>query len=270
MGKEIPYMATAVAVESPVKITATKLLINNQWVNSASGKTFPTINPSTGDEICQISEADAPDVDRAVKAARAAFNGSWRKVSAAQRGVLINRLADLIEKHADELAKLEALDNGKPYSVPLAADLPLTIACFRYYAGWADKVQGKTIPISGNYFCYTKLEPVGVVGQIIPWNFPLLMFAWKLAPALATGNTIVMKPAEQTPLTALRVGELILEAGFPEGVVNILPGYGPTAGAAIANHMDIDKVAFTGSTEVGHLIMKAAANSNLKRVSLEL
>jgi aldehyde dehydrogenase (NAD+) len=191
-------------------------------------------------------------------------------MSAAERGVLINRLADLIEKHADELAKLEALDNGKPYSVAKAADLPLVIACFRYYAGWADKVQGKTIPVAGNYFCYTRHEPVGVVGQIIPWNFPLLMQAWKLGPALATGNTIVMKPAEQTPLTALRVGELILEAGFPAGVVNILPGYGPTAGAAIANHMDVDKVAFTGSTEVGHLIMKAAADTNLKRVTLEL
>jgi aldehyde dehydrogenase (NAD+) len=148
--------------------------------------------------------------------------------------------------------------------------LPLTIACYRYYAGWADKIQGKTIPISGNYFCYTRLEPVGVVGQIIPWNFPLLMQAWKLAPALATGNTVVLKPAEQTPLTALRVGELILEAGFPAGVVNIVPGYGPTAGAAIARHMDIDKVAFTGSTEVGHLIMEASAKSNLKRVTLEL
>src|SRR5579864_9103597 len=263
-------MGTAVAVESPVKITATKLLINNKWVNSASGKTFPTINPATGEEICQVAESDAPDVNLAVKAARAAFNGSWRKMAAAQRGVLLNKLADLIEKHADELAKLEALDNGKPFSVARAADLPLTIACFRYYAGWADKVQGKTIPIAGNYFCYTKLEPVGVVGQIIPWNFPLLMAAWKLAPALATGNTIVMKPAEQTPLTALRIGELIVEAGFPEGVVNILPGYGPTAGAAIAWHHGIDKVAFTGSTEVGHLIMEAAAKSNLKRVTLEL
>src|ERR1035438_7046571 len=270
MGKEIPYMATAVAVESPVRVTATKLLINNQWVNSASGKTFPTINPSTGEEICQISEADAPDVDRAVKAARAAFNGPWRKMAAAQRGVLINRLADLIEKHADELAKLEALDNGKPYAVARAADLPLTVACFRYYAGWADKVQGKTIPIGGDYFCYTRHEPVGVVGQIIPWNFPILMQAWKLAPALATGNTVVMKPAEQTPLSALRIGELIVEAGFPEGVVNLLPGFGPTAGAAIAHHMDVDKVAFTGSTEVGRLIMEAAAKSNLKRITLEL
>ncbi len=182
----------------------------------------------------------------------------------------MNRLADLIEKHADELAQLESLDNGKPYHIARVADLPLTIACYRYYAGWADKNQGKTIPVNGNYFCYTKHEPVGVVGQIIPWNFPLLMQAWKLGPALATGCTVVMKPAEQTPLTALRVGELILEAGFPEGVVNILPGYGPTAGAALARHMDVDKVAFTGSTEVGQLIMKAAAETNLKRVTLEL
>ena len=257
-------------VPPSVATTATKLLINNRWVNSVSGKTFPTVNPATGEEICQVAEADAADVEIAVRAARAAFNGPWRRMAAAERGVLLNRLADLIEKHSDELAQLESLDNGKPVAVARAADLPLTIACFRYYAGWADKVQGKTIPISGDYFCYTKLEPVGVVGQIIPWNFPLLMQAWKLAPALATGNTIVMKPAEQTPLTALRVGELIVEAGFPEGVVNLLPGYGPTAGAAIANHMDVDKVAFTGSTEVGHLIMEAAAKSNLKRVTLEL
>src|SRR5579872_999411 len=263
-------MATLVS-ELPVAIGQTKLLINNRWVNSRSGKTFPTINPSTGEEICQVAEADAADVDEAVKAARHAFEkGPWRKMSAAERGKLIYKLADLIEKHADELAMLEALDNGKPYHVAKAADLGLSIASYRYYAGWADKVHGKTIPVAGNYFNYTKLEPVGVVGQIIPWNFPLLMQAWKLAPALATGNTIVMKPAEQTPLTALRIGELIIEAGFPPGVVNILPGYGPTAGAAIANHMDVDKVAFTGSTEVGHLIMEAAAKSNLKRVALEL
>jgi len=263
-------MATLVN-ELPVAIGETKLLINNRWVNSRSGKTFPTINPSTGEEICQVAEADAADVDEAVKAARNAFEkGPWRKMSAAERGKLLYKLADLVEKHADELARLEALDNGKPYSVAKAADLALSIASYRYYAGWADKVHGKTMPVAGNYFNYTRLEPVGVVGQIIPWNFPLLMQAWKLAPALATGNTIVMKPAEQTPLTALRIGELILEAGFPEGVVNMLPGYGPTAGAAIANHMDIDKVAFTGSTEVGKIVMKAAAGSNLKRVSLEL
>jgi aldehyde dehydrogenase (NAD+) len=191
-------------------------------------------------------------------------------MSATERGQLLHRLADLIEKNADELARLESLDIGKPYRVAKAADLPLSIACYRYYAGWADKIQGKTIPIGGNYFCYTRHEPVGVVGQIIPWNFPLLMQAWKLGPALAAGNTVVLKPAEQTPLSALRVGELIIEAGFPPGVVNILPGYGPTAGAAIAWHHDVDKVAFTGSTEVGHLIMEAAARSNLKRVTLEL
>src|SRR5271168_1919407 len=239
-------MATATAVFEPtVKISANKLLINGKWVDAASGKTFATINPSTGESITQVAEADAADVDKAVAAARAAFErGAWRKMSASQRGALMYKLADLIEKHADELAELESLDNGKPYQVAKAADLPLSIACYRYYAGWADKLQGKTIPIAGNYFCYTRHEPVGVVGQIIPWNFPLLMQAWKLGPALASGNTVVMKPAAQTPLTALRMMELITEAGFPEGVVNMLPGYGPTAGAAIARHMDVDKVAF--------------------------
>lgn len=258
--------------ERRVALPSTKLLINNRWVPSESGKTFATINPATGEEICQVAEADLADVNKAVQAARAAFapKSAWRRMSAAERGKLLNRLADLVEKHSDELAKLEALDNGKPYAVARAADLPLAVACYRYYAGWADKVQGKTIPIGGDYFCYTRHEPVGVVGQIIPWNFPILMQAWKLAPALATGNTVVMKPAEQTPLTALRVMELIVEAGFPDGVVNMLPGYGPTAGAAIARHMDVDKVAFTGSTEVGHLIMEAAAQTNLKRVTLEL
>lgn len=265
-------MATATTVMEPnVKINVTKLLINGQWVNSVSGKTFPTINPSTGEPIAQIAEADAADVDKAVAAARAAFEkGPWKKMTAAQRGALMYKLADLMEKNLDELAQLEALDNGKPYGVARVADLPLTIACYRYYAGWADKLQGKTIPVNGNYFTYTKHEPVGVVAQIIPWNFPLLMQAWKLGPALATGCTVVMKPAEQTPLSALRVGELALEAGFPPGVLNLLPGYGPTAGAALARHMDVDKVAFTGSTEVGHLVMKAAAESNLKRVTLEL
>ncbi len=262
---------TAPNVDRTKVTSATKLLIDNEWVNSRSGKTFATINPATGEEICQVAEADAPDVDLAVRAARAAFEkGPWHSMSGSERGRLMHRLADLIEKNAEELARLETLDNGKPMHVAMAADLPLTIACYRYYAGWADKLQGKTIPVSGNYFCYTRHEPIGVVGQIIPWNFPLLMQAWKLGPALATGNTVVMKPAEQTPLTALRIGELIVEAGFPKGVVNILPGYGPTAGAAITNHMDVDKVAFTGSTEVGKLVMKAAAESNLKRVTLEL
>jgi aldehyde dehydrogenase (NAD+) len=258
-------------MEPRVSVGATKLLINNQWVESASGKRFPTVNPATGEEICRVAEADAADVDKAVHAAREAFEkGPWRKMAAAERGKLLYKLADLIEKNADALARLEALDNGKPYQVARTADLPLVIGCYRYYAGWADKIQGKTIPVAGNYFCYTRHEPVGVVGQIIPWNFPLLMQAWKLGPALAAGNTVVLKPAEQTPLTALRVGELIIEAGFPAGVVNILPGYGPTAGAAIAWHNGVDKVAFTGSTEVGHLIMEAAARSNLKRVTLEL
>jgi aldehyde dehydrogenase (NAD+) len=257
--------------EAQTASLATKLLINNRWVPSESGKTFATVNPSTGKEICQVAEADAADVDKAVKAARAAFEqGAWKKMRASERGYLLHRLADLIEKNADALARLESLDNGKPLHVAKAVDVAKTIACYRYFAGWADKVQGKTIPIDGEFFCYTRHEPIGVVGQIIPWNYPMLMQAWKLAPALATGNTIVMKPAEQTPLSALRIGELILEAGFPEGVVNMLPGFGPTAGAAIARHMDVDKVAFTGSTEVGRLIMVAAAQSNLKRISLEL
>jgi aldehyde dehydrogenase (NAD+) len=251
--------------------TATKLLINNRWVSSESGKTFATMNPSTGEEICQVAEADAADVDKAVVAARAAFDqGPWKKMRASERGRLLHRLADLIEQNADQLARLETLDNGKPLTIAKAVDVAKTIACYRYFAGWADKVQGKTIPIDGDFFCHTRHEPIGVIGQIIPWNYPLLMQAWKLAPALATGNTIVMKPAEQTPLSALRLGELILEAGFPEGVVNLLPGFGSTAGAAIARHMDVDKVAFTGSTEVGRLIMEAAAKSNLKRISLEL
>ncbi len=265
-------MVSTLPIPTEVRVvpSVTRLLINNRWVPSESGKTFATINPSTGEEICQVAEADAADVDKAVKAARAAFEGPWRKMRASERGRLLYRLADLIEANADELARLETLDNGKPLSIAKAVDVAKTVACYRYFAGWADKVQGKTIPIDGDFFCYTRHEPIGVVGQIIPWNYPMLMQSWKLAPALATGNTVVMKPAEQTPLSALRIGELLLEAGYPEGVVNILPGFGPTAGAALARHMDVDKVAFTGSTEVGRLIMTAAAQSNLKRVTLEL
>lgn len=263
--------ALPMKAEPSVVPARTQLLIDNRWVDSESGETFATVNPSTGEDICRVAAANAADVDRAVIAARRAFEaGPWRKMNASERGRLLYRLADLIEQHAEELARLEALDNGKPVSVAKRVDVAKAVACYRYFAGWADKVQGKTIPIDGEFFCYTRHEPVGVVGQIIPWNYPMLMQAWKLAPALATGNTIVMKPAEQTPLTALRVGELILEAGFPEGVVNVLPGFGPTAGAAIAHHMDIDKVAFTGSTETGRLILEAAAKSNLKRVTLEL
>jgi aldehyde dehydrogenase (NAD+) len=258
-------------VEPSVIPAATQLLIDNRWVPSESGETFATVNPTTGEEICQVAAADAADVEKAVRAARRAFEqGPWRKMNASERGRLLYRLADLIEKHGDELARLESLDNGKPISVAKRVDLAKSIACYRYFAGWADKVQGKTIPIDGEFFCYTRHEPVGVVGQIIPWNYPMLMQAWKLAPALAMGNTVVMKPAEQTPLSALRVGELVVEAGFPPGAVNLLPGFGPTAGAAIARHMDVDKVAFTGSTETGRLILEAAARSNMKRVSLEL
>src|SRR6204780_2419885 len=231
-------MATVASypAKNRVAVPTTKLLINGQWVESVSGKRFKTVNPSTGETICDVAEADAADVNLAVKAARAAFHSKspWRRMSAAERGKLLNRLADLMEKQADELARREALDNGKPYAVAKVADIPLSIACYRYYAGWADNVQGKTIPISGDYFCYTRHEPVGVVGQVIPWNFPLLMRSWKLAPAPPPGNTVIMKPAEQTPLTALRVAELIMEAGFPDGVVNMLLGYGPPPGPAIA------------------------------------
>ncbi|XP_070570119.1 aldehyde dehydrogenase, mitochondrial-like [Ptychodera flava] len=254
------------------EIKYTKIFINNEWHDSVSGKTFPTLNPTTGEKICDVAEGDKADVDKAVVAAREAFDlGSpWRTMDASERGVLLNRLADLIERDREYIASLETLDNGKPFMVAYFADLPLSVKCLRYYAGWADKTHGKTIPIDGNYFCYTRHEPVGVCGQIIPWNFPLLMQCWKLGPALATGNTVVMKPAEQTPITALYVASLIVEAGFPPGVVNIIPGYGPTAGAAISEHMDVDKVAFTGSTEVGQIILQAAGKSNLKKVTLEL
>jgi aldehyde dehydrogenase (NAD+) len=247
------------------------MFIGGQWVGSASGKTFETLNPSTGEVLCQVAEGDKADIDRAVTAARKAFEeGPWPRMNASERGRLMNRLADLIEQNREELAALETLDNGKPLQDSLNADLPLTIKCYRYYAGWADKNHGKTIPVEGDFFCYTRHEPVGVVGQIIPWNFPLLMQAWKWGPALACGNTLVLKPAEQTPLTALRVAALAQQAGFPDGVINVVPGYGPTAGAALSSHMDVDKVAFTGEHTTGKIIMEAAARSNLKRVSLEL
>ena len=268
-------MATATSKKPPTrkppKIKDRPLFIGGKWQDSASGKTFPTVNPATGEVICQVAEGDKADVDLAVKAARKAFeSGPWPKMNASERGRLLNRLADLIEANREELATLESLDNGKPYRDSFNIDLPMTSKCYRYYAGWADKIHGKTIPVEGNYFCYTRHEPVGVVGQIIPWNFPLLMQAWKWGPALATGCTIVLKPAEQTPLTALRVAELAQEAGFPDGVVNVVPGYGPTAGAAVSSHMDIDKVAFTGEYLTGQVVSEAAAKSNLKRVSLEL
>jgi len=272
-------MATATqAVKPDDKVTGyvsktRQMLINGKWVAAASGKTFPTYNPATGEVLAHIAEGDKEDIDRAVAAARAAFDtGPWSKMTPAERGRLIWKLADLIEQNAEEFAQLESLDNGKPVAVARVADVPGTANLFRYMAGWATKIEGNTIPISahgGKFLAYTLREPVGVVGQIIPWNFPLMMASWKLGPALATGCTVVLKPAEQTPLTALRLGELIEEAGFPDGVVNIVPGYGETAGAALAAHPHVDKVAFTGSTEVGKLILHAAAG-NLKKVSLEL
>ncbi|HYE25028.1 MAG TPA: aldehyde dehydrogenase family protein [Clostridia bacterium] len=253
-----------------------KMLINGKWVEAVSGKTFPTYNPATGEVLAQVAEGDKADIDLAVKAARAAFEkGPWRRMTPSQRGRLMWKLADLIEQHLEEFAELETLDNGKPLTVARAADVPLAADLFRYMAGWATKIEGNTIPLSvpytpgARYHAYTVREPIGVVGQIIPWNFPLLMAAWKLGPALATGCTVVLKPAEQTPLSALRLGELIMEAGFPEGVVNIVPGYGETAGAALSAHPDVDKIAFTGSTEVGKLIAQAATG-NLKKVTLEL
>ena len=249
-----------------------KMLINGQWVEAASGKTFPTYNPATGEVLARVAEGDREDIDRAVKAARAAFEtGPWSKMTPSERGRLIWKLGDLLEQNLEEFAELEMLDNGKPLKVARVADVPLAVDLFRYMAGWATKIEGNTIPISAGtkFLAYTLRQPVGVVGQIIPWNFPLLMAAWKLGPALATGCTVVIKPAEQTPLTCLRLGELVQEAGIPDGVVNIVPGYGETAGAALASHPDVDKVAFTGSTEVGKLILQAAAG-NLKKVSLEL
>ena len=266
--------ATATRKEKTIKPPRVKdqpLLIGGKWVDSISGKTFSTLNPATGEVICQVAEGDKADVDLAVKAARKAFeSGPWSKMNASDRGRLLNKLADLIEKHQEELAALETLDNGKPYRDSFNIDLPMTVKCYRYYAGWADKIHGKTIPVDGDFFCYTRHEPLGVVGQIIPWNFPLLMQAWKWGPALAAGCTIVLKPAEQTPLTALRVAQLAQEAGYPDGVINVVPGFGPTAGAALTSHMDVDKVAFTGEHITGKIIMEAAARSNLKRVSLEL
>jgi phenylacetaldehyde dehydrogenase len=251
-----------------------RMLINGQWVGAASGKTFPTYNPSTGEVLAHVAEGDKEDIDRAVAAARAAFQkGPWRRLAPSERARLMWKLADLLESRLEEFAQLETLDNGKPLMMARLADVPISVDTLRYYAGWATKVEGNTIPLSaqpgGSFLAYTLREPIGVIGQIVPWNFPLVMAVLKLGPALATGCTVVLKPAEQTPLTALLLGELIQEAGFPDGVVNIVTGYGETAGAALAAHPDVDKIAFTGSTEVGKLIVHAAAG-NLKKVSLEL
>lgn len=256
--------------------TPRKMLINGEWVPSVSGRTFTVFNPATGKELAQVFEGDKEDIDLAVAAAREAFeNGPWRQMTPHQRSRIIWKIADLMYEHRDELSELESLDNGKSKAIANAVDIPLSADHFHYYAGWATKIEGQTIPLSvpyapgQKYHAYTLKEPVGVVGQIIPWNFPLLMLAMKLGPALAAGTTVVLKPAEETPLTALRMGELMMEAGLPKGVVNIVPGYGETAGAALTAHEGVDKVAFTGSTEVGKLIVQAAAG-NLKKVSLEL
>jgi aldehyde dehydrogenase (NAD+) len=246
-----------------------QLFIDGQWVDAESGKTFTTPNPATGEPLAEVAEADKADIDKAVSAARRAFEGKWSKMSARDRGRLLFKLAQLIEERVNHLAELETADNGKPIRESLYVDLPQVAENFEYFAGWATKIEGETIPVPGKMFNYTLREPVGVCGQIIPWNFPLLMAAWKLAPALAAGNTVVLKPAEQTPVTAMELGKLIQEAGFPEGVVNIVPGYGETAGAALASHPGINKIAFTGSTEVGKIIARAAAE-NLTKVSLEL
>jgi len=248
----------------------TGLFINNEFVKGVDGKTFEVINPSTEEVICSVHEATEKDVDIAVAAARKAFNGPWRKETPENRGKLLVKLAELFEKNADLLAAVEALDNGKAFSMAKNVDVPACAGCLRYYGGWADKIEGKVVDTAPDTFNYIRKEPVGVCGQIIPWNFPLLMWSWKIGPAIAAGNCVVIKTAEQTPLSALVAATLIKEAGFPPGVINVISGFGKVAGAAISSHMDIDKVAFTGSTVVGRQIMKAAAGSNLKKVTLEL
>jgi aldehyde dehydrogenase (NAD+) len=265
-------MATVAAQPKIVRpqIRQTSCFIGGQWIPAASGKTFETMNPATEEVIAQVAEGDSEDVDKAVHAAREALErGPWATMDARDRGALMHKLADLMTEEIDELAALESLDNGKPVRDARAADLPLAIDCIRYYAGWADKLHGQTIPIRGNYFTYTRREPVGVVGQIIPWNFPILMTAWKWGPALAAGCTIVMKPAEQTPLTCLRLARLAQKAGIPDGVINVIPGYGPTAGASIVKHPGVDKVAFTGEHLTAQIIMRDASQT-LKRLSFEL
>ncbi|KAJ8569814.1 hypothetical protein K7X08_006391 [Anisodus acutangulus] len=259
------------AIKPSVNVEHTKLFINGQFVDAASGKTFPTLDPRTGEVIAHIAEGDAEDINRAVAAARKAFDeGPWPRMTAYERSKVLLRLADLIEQHKDQIATLETWDSGKPYEQAAKIEVPMVVRQLRYYAGWADKIHGMTIPADGPYHVQTLHEPIGVAGQIIPWNFPLLMFSWKIGPALATGNSIVLKTAEQTPLSAFYVANLLQEAGLPEGVLNIVSGFGPTAGAALCSHMDVDKLAFTGSTDTGKAILALAAKSNLKSVTLEL
>ncbi len=248
----------------------TRLHIGGEWREAVSGRRFTTYNPATGEPLAEVAEGDSADVDLAVAAARRAFDDSdWSRISGRERGALLHCLADALEARADELARLETLDNGKPLREARTFDVADAIAAFRYFAGWADKIEGEVLPVPGPYLTYTRREPVGVCGQIIPWNFPLLMAAWKVAPALACGNTVVLKPAEQTPLTALALAQAAVEIGLPAGVLNVVPGYGETAGAALVRHPDVDRIAFTGSTEVGKVVQREAAGT-LKRVSLEL
>ena len=267
-------MATAVPPASrpapAAAVRQTQLFIDGQWVPAKSGRTFATVDPATEETIAHVAEGDAADVDAAVRAARKAFDeGPWPRMNARDRGRLMHRLCDLIEAEIDELAALESLDNGKPWADSRKIDIPLALECLRYYAGWADKIQGSTIPVNGDYLCYTRREPVGVVGQVIPWNFPILMVAWKWGPALAAGCTIVMKPAEQTPLSCLRLARLAQKAGIPDGVINVVTGFGPTAGAAVVKHPGVDKIAFTGSGETARIIM-GQASETLKRLTFEL
>ncbi|EEF52026.1 aldehyde dehydrogenase family 2 member B4, mitochondrial [Ricinus communis] len=274
-GRSIYRFSTAAVAEEPitppVQISYTQHFINGQFVDAASGKTFPAYDPRTGQVIAQVAEGDAEDINRAVAAARKAFDeGPWPKMTAYERSRIILRFAELVEKNNDELAALETWNNGKPYEQSAKSELPLLSRLFHYYAGWADKIHGLTVPADGNHHVQILHEPIGVAGQIIPWNFPLILFAWKVGPALACGNTIVLKTAEQTPLTALYAAKLFHEAGLPPGVLNVVSGYGPTAGAALASHMDVDKLAFTGSTETGKIVLELSAKSNLKPVTLEL
>ncbi len=254
---------------STAAIESKKLLINNEWRDASTGKTMEVVNPATEEVVATVASADRSDVDAAVSAARAAFNGPWSTLSARERGRLVSRLADRLMERADEVARLETLHNGKPIFESRQIEIPAAAECFEYYAGWADKVMGETIPVKGNYLTYTLREPLGVVAAIVPWNFPLLLAAWKVAPALACGNTVVLKPASQTPLTALALGEIAIEVGLPPGVLNIVTGPGSSVGQAIVEHPGIDKIAFTGDTSTGKSIMKSAADT-LKKITLEL
>jgi len=254
---------------SSATITANQLFINNEWRPSSSGKTMPVVNPATEEVIAEVPSADRGDVDLAVAAARAALAGPWSKLSARERGRLVRRLGERLMERADDVARLETLHNGKPISESRQIEIPAAAECFEYYGGWSDKVMGETIPVKGNHLTYTLREPVGVVAAIVPWNFPLLLAAWKIAPALACGNVVIVKPASQTPLTALALGELAMEAGFPPGVLNVVTGAGSIVGQALVEHPGIDKIAFTGDTSTGRSIMRGAADT-LKKITLEL